>query len=51
MNHKRHMKKRDYGRLFHSTKFNYDPYQDGEGEEIDYYEELKRLREIEGYKE
>lgn len=49
--HKRHIKNRDYGRLFRCAKFYYDPYQDGEEEEMDYFEERARLREIEGYKE
>lgn len=48
--HRRHIKKRDYGRLFHCRKFYYDPFWDGE-EEMDYFEELERLREIEGFKE
>lgn len=46
----RHVKNRDYGRLFHCAKFYYDPYQDGE-EKIDYFEELRIIRELEGYKE
>lgn len=51
MRTKRHIKNRDYGRLFHCRKFYYDPFWDGEEEEMDYFEELKIIREIEGYRE